>query len=82
MCLCSPGSEAVDWLLKWSFASHRADAVMLCEELLRLAHIQPIKSQLGRKNNDVVPEMPKHKFIDLPDMFYRFVSINFVLWWW
>ena len=64
------GSSVVDWMLVWSFAPSRDAASSLVNDLLQLAHIQPLKSA---KQSDTKAQ--KEHFQDSATTFYRFVSI-------
>ena len=67
------GGSVVEWLLEWKFASSRQDCVALCQDLLRLAHLQPLHS-LARSRADVAPKINTEIFYDNSDVYYRFVS--------
>ena len=61
----------MDWLMRWCFARSRQSALVLLDQLLQMAHLQPIITnslsfQSGIKHQHVIDEL---------NAYYRFVCI-------
>lgn len=71
----SPGSDVVDWLMRWSIVRNRENGSAMAQTLLKLGHLQEVDLHDG--SSGVSP-----KFND-GEKLYRFVSdlLCEVTWW-
>ncbi|XP_022103901.1 pleckstrin-2-like [Acanthaster planci] len=66
---CFSGQELVDWLLKWSFAETRKDAVAIATDLVIAAHLHPLVRCRTLANC-------RQALLDEPRAFYKFSAFH------
>ncbi|XP_033642530.1 pleckstrin-2-like [Asterias rubens] len=66
---CFSGAELVDWLLKWSFAQSREDAISKASDLVTAAHLQPLVKCRSLANCRQI-------LLDEPKAFYKFSAFH------
>lgn len=73
------GTEAIDWLISWSFAENRDRACSLASEMLQHGFFNPV--HLDTKENvyeKVRDSLLIKEMVDSQDAFYDFVSEYYV----
>lgn len=75
------GTEAIDWLILWSFAGNRDRACSLASEMLQHGFFNPV--HLDAKENvyeKVRDSLLAKEMVDSREAFYDFVSVKLNYW--
>ena len=71
------GKELIDWLIRWSFANERSEAVSAATNMLRYGFFHPVQLDLEEgvciKLNDL---LLRNDIVDSEDSTYIFVSLH------
>ena len=69
------GSDAIDWLISWSFAEDRQNAVELASEMLQYGFFNPIHMDIKENVYEKIRDsLLVREMVDSQDAYYDYVS--------